>query len=275
MLKQSVPGRVRVIALAFGVWTVSASALHGQISVDELEVFLRPGSSGASVGTIRVTNDSDKSVQAFVTIEDWDRDETGGNRFHASGTLPSSCRERLKVFPMTLRIEPRRSETLRVSIEGADTAAACWGIAFVQASEPRAELKRSGISYVIRTGVKVYVEPANAARDGVIEDVRIAEIRRPREPQSTDSLDVREADILFRNIGAAHLKTRGSIELRGSDNTVVGKIDIPEFPSVPGAVRRLKVDLPASLAPGQYVALTLLDYAGQEIAAGQVEFTVK
>ena len=36
-------------------------------------------------------------------------------------------------------------ETLRVSIEGTDPLP-CWGIAFVQANEPRPDLKRSGIS---------------------------------------------------------------------------------------------------------------------------------
>jgi P pilus assembly chaperone PapD len=262
--RRFVPERARAIALALGVLAGSASSVRAQISVDELEVFLQP--EGRTAGSIRVTNESDRVVQAFVEIDDWDRDDTGANRFFPSGTLPQSCRERLKVFPMTLRLEPRASETLRVTIDDAANAASCWGIVFVQANEPRPQLAGSGITYVIRTGIKVYVQRGDARRDGVIEEVRI----NGDEPGST-----REAEVVFHNLGESHLKTRGTLEVRRSDNSVVAKLEVPEFPSVPGAVRRLKLELPAGLARGSYVALALLDYGGQEIAAGQIEFQVK
>ncbi|MCI0436568.1 MAG: hypothetical protein L0271_23465 [Gemmatimonadetes bacterium] len=256
-----------MIALALGILAGSVSSVRAQISVDELEVLLQPGSRTA--GSIRVTNETDRVVQAFIEIDDWDRDDTGANRFFPSGTLPQSCRERLKVFPMTLRLEPRASETLRVTIDDAADAASCWGIVFVQANEPRPQLVGSGITYVIRTGIKVYVQRGDARRDGAIEEVRINE-RAAGEPRSA-----REAEVVFHNLGEAHLKTSGSLEVRRSDNSLVAKLEVPEFRSVPGAVRRLKLELPAGLAPGSYVALALLDYGGQEIAAGQIEFQVK
>jgi P pilus assembly chaperone PapD len=275
MRKAFARGRVRVIALAFGVvTTMLPHAAAAQLSVDELEVFLRPGHGAGSTGALRVTNDSDKPVQAFIEIQDWDRDEKGGNRFFPSGSVAQSCKDRVKVFPMTLRLEPRRSETMRVSFDG-DSTANCWSIVFIQASEPRPELKKSAITYVIRTGVKVYVEPASAKRDGEIEEVRVAMARRLPAGAGKDSVDVREVQITFHNMGEAHLRTHGSVELRKSDNSLAGKLEIPEFPSVPGAVRRISLPLPKDLAPGAYVALALLDFSGQEIAAGQADFAVK
>lgn len=275
MRKAFARGRVRGIALAFGVVTALVPhAAAAQISVDELEIFLRPGRGTASMGALRVTNDSDKAVQAFVDIQDWDRDEKGANRFFAPGSVPQSCKDRVKVFPMTLRLEPRRSETMRVSFEG-DSTATCWSIVFIQANEPRQDLKRSAVTYVIRTGVKVYVEPPNAKRDGEIEDVRVGINRQLPPGGSKDSVDVREVQITFHNLGASHLRTHGSVELRKSDNSVAGKLEIPEFPSVPGAVRKVSMPIPLTLAPGSYVALALLDYGGQEIAAGQTEFEVR
>jgi P pilus assembly chaperone PapD len=267
--------RVRWIALAFGVVaTLLPKAAAAQISVDELEVFLRPGRGAASTGSLRVTNDTDKPVQAFVEIQDWDRDDRGANRFFPSGSVAQSCKDRVKVFPMTLRLEPKRSETMRVSFEG-DSTANCWSIVFIQANEPRPELKKSAITYIIRTGVKVYVEPANAKRDGAIEDVRVGMRRQLPASGGKDSIDVREVQVTFHNMGDAHLRTHGSIELRKSDNSVAGKLEIQEFPSVPGSIRKISLPLPKDLAPGAYVALALLDYGGQEIAAGQAEFEVK
>jgi hypothetical protein len=53
----------------------------------------------------------------------------------------------------------------------------------------------------------------------------------------------------------------------------VTKVNIAEFPTLPGATRRLGVPLPR-LQRGKYVLLALLDYDGAEIAAGQVDLEI-
>jgi hypothetical protein len=65
----------------------------------------------------------------------------------------------------------------------------------------------------------------------------------------------------------------GKVEIRRTDNTLVSTLDIPEFPTLPGATRRLGVPLPR-LPRGKYVLLALLDYEGSEIAAGQVDLEI-
>jgi len=67
--------------------------------------------------------------------------------------------------------------------------------------------------------------------------------------------------------------SRGKVEIRRTDNTLVSTLDIPEFPTLPGATRRLGVPLPL-LPKGKYVLLALLDYEGSEIAAGQVDLEI-
>lgn len=259
---------MRVIALS-AVLGAPATAT-AQISVDELEVLLRPDAPQMQSGVVRVTNNGDKTVQAMLEIQDWDRDSTGGNRFHALGTLPSSCKQQLRAFPMSLRIEPGKTEALRVSFEG-DAAASCWGIIFIQSNEPpRASAGQSQITYVIRTGVKVYVEPKAAERVGDIDDVALTTTRT----SETDSTRVPALGVVFRNSGKGHLKPKGAIELRDENNVAVGKLEIAEFPIAPGGVRRHIVALP-KLRPGRYVALALLDYGGAEIAAGQHEFQIR
>lgn len=268
MSKVVTMGRVLTTALALlGVLAPAQAA--AQLSVDELEVFLRANGATQRTGVIRITNDSHKPVQAMLELQDWNRDEGGTNRYFPMGTAKGTCGERLKVFPASVRIEGRRTESVRVTFEG-DAAAACWAIVFVQANEPpRPPSEQSHISYIIRTGVKVYVEAGSAQRLGEIDSLQPALV--PAGP--ADTTKVRGLEVLFRSIGTAHMKPTGAVEVRSADNQVVAKLAIEEFPIAPGDTRRLQLALP-KVPGGRYVALALIDYGGAEIAAAQLEFTI-
>lgn len=261
----------RALTLALALSGVQAIKLSAQLSVDELEVFLRTGNAPRT-GTIRVTNLSAQAVQALVEIQDWDRDEQGLNRFHPLGQEAHSCRERLKVFPLSLRIEPGRTETVRLSFDGG-AGESCWGVVFIQSNQPATSGAQSQITYVVRTGIKVYVEPAAATREGDIESVQIVHARR-RDASAADTVATPHFEIAVKSSGTAHLKAKGVIEIRSADNVSIAKLPIDEFPMVPGALRKLLIERPR-LAPGRYIALVLIDYSGPEIAAGQLEFEVR
>ena len=257
-------------AFALSAVMMLPTIAHAQLSVDELEVVLRPDQPGARTGVVRITNHAAKPAQAMMEIQDWDRDSTGANRFHELGKNAHSCGTGLKVFPMSLRIEPGKTETARVPFEG-DAKTSCWGIIFIQSNDaPRPAGAQSQITYVIRTGVKVYVEPHSAERAGDIEDVALT----TAQASETDTTRVPALSVVFRNSGVAHLKPKGAVELRDENNKVVAKLEIVEFPITPDGVRRIILALP-KLSAGRYVALALLDYGGAEIAAGQYEFTVQ
>jgi len=261
-------GRALTMALALlGVLGVSQGA-QAQLTVSELELRIRP-ESAVKTGVIQVTNELDKPIQALVELQDWNRDENGNNRFFPTGKVAGSCGDQLKAFPMSLRIEPHASAPLRISFDGPATSN-CWGVVFVQASPPtRPASQQSQITYVIRTGIKVYVEPDNATRTGDVDSVRIVQAAR----SETDTTRVRSIEVLFRNTGTAHLKPSGAIEIRSADNQVAARLQIEQFPIAPGDARRIVMPLP-QLSTGRFVALAILDYAGPEIAAGQIEFEV-
>jgi hypothetical protein len=84
---------------------------------------------------------------------------------------------------------------------------------------------------------------------------------------------LKQVVITYRNTGGRQTLTHGTVEVRRPDNSLVTKIDVPEFPTLPGATRRLGVTLPR-LERGKYVLLALLDYEGAEIAAAQVELEI-
>ncbi len=267
-------GRARWLALALLIpGLLAPRAVCAQLAVNDLELFLKPvGSSGRS-GVIQVSNTTARVVQVLVDVQDWERDLEGRNVFRpvAAGTR-GSCGASLKVYPRSIRLDPKRSAPLRVSYEGSDTAR-CWAIVFVQTNERPPAVRKSHLNYVVRTGVKVYVESPQARRDAVIDGVRVIDSTTVA-PGSRRRLTTQVAQVLFRNTGTAHLVVKGNVNVRHADGSDFSTVDVPEFPVVPGGLRRVDVPLPG-IPRGKYLLVALLDYAGEEIAAGQTEFEVK
>ena len=258
--------RCWLCALSCVLLALVARDAHGQLTVDALEVHM---TASSGVRMVNVRNDAAKRVQAVLTIEDWERDERGVNRFMSGGSHPSSCAGALEVFPKSIVLEPGESANVRLSLTqgaGASPGAAantanCWSVVFI---ENRATQESGGrqLSYNVRTGIKVFGESATARRDGFIEAMEIAE-------SSTDSLDV-----MFRNAGDVQLLVKASVEVRRVDNSVVHRAELESFPVLPSQRRMLRSAVPV-LPKGRYVLLALLDYGGSEIVAGQLEYEVR
>ncbi|HEV8447558.1 MAG TPA: hypothetical protein VGQ44_12085 [Gemmatimonadaceae bacterium] len=267
------PGRF--IALA-GALVALSNVAGAQIAVDELELHvpLKPG--GSVTTTFHAANRGITPANATVTIQDWDRSEVGENRYYPTGTLPTSCGAHVTVFPSVLQLAPRSVQTLRVSV---DSAAAighgCYAILFIDNPPPPRTAQSSAVQYSVRYGVKVYVEPETPLI-AEVTDVGVVDAKpaiSSGKLSARSNVRSRQLDITYKNTGARQTMAHGAVEIRRPDNSVVSKIDIPEFPTLPGATRRLGVALP-SLPSGRYVLLALLDYEGAEIAAGQVELDI-
>jgi P pilus assembly chaperone PapD len=262
--------RGRLVALA-GVLVALPRAASTQVAVDELElhVALRPGMRSATA-LFHAANRSALPAHATISMQDWDRSETGENRYYPTGTLPTSCGSRVSVFPSVLQLDARSAQTVRVMVDSVSSLPqGCYTILFVETPPPPRSANTPGVSYTVRYGVKVYIEPQTAL-SAEVTDVAVA--RADSGKAAADSAG-RRLDIIYKNTGARQTVAHGAVEVRRPDNSVVAKLDIPEFPTLPGATRRLGVALPR-LPSGRYVLLALLDYEGAEIAAGQVDLDI-
>ncbi|HEX7595015.1 MAG TPA: hypothetical protein VF387_01605, partial [Gemmatimonadaceae bacterium] len=85
----------------------------------------------------------------------------------------------------------------------------------------------------------------------------------------------RQISVVFHNTGGTHLLAKGRLEFRRIDNSLAGQVTIPEFPTLPGATRKVMLDVPAGLTPGDYVVLALIDFGGAELVAGQIDYQAK
>lgn len=257
---ETLRGRIRALVGSVALLCCALPA-QAQISIEQLELRFPSGSGGAATAPLsfRINNVSAAAVQVTIRLADWDRSEAGENRYYEPGTQPGSCAGKLTVFPMTLRIEAGRAEDVRVT--AAPDAGACHSLLFVEMPPPPATANRgANITYNLRYGIKVYVEPELAAMGELVEAV-VATART--EAGRVDTLQA-----LFRNTGLVQAIARGHVEVRREDDSVVERIPVEDFPVLGGATRRLRVPLPA-LASGRYAVILFLDLGTEELLAAQ------
>lgn len=280
-------GRVRVTVLALCAVGLVSQRASAQLLVDPLEVTILTAGAGRAAATFSLQNTSDRPVQATLSRQDWDRQENGDNRFLAAGSSGKSCGSMLSVSPLSVRVEAHTSRVIRLAVQtDAALTRECWDIVFVEEVPQRAAANGNSLQYIFRTGVKVYIAPPGLQRDGAIEDMAVVDApakaaasTTPTKPASTASAGIqpggKQVAIRFHNTGGMHMTAKGRVEFRRLDNSLATQVPIGEFPTLPGAVRKVLVDVPRDLPAGDYVALALIDFGGAELVAGQIDYQVK
>jgi P pilus assembly chaperone PapD len=278
-------GRVRGTVLALcAVGVVVSQRASAQLLVDPLEVTMITAGTSRVSASFSLSNTTDAPVQATIVRQDWDRVENGDNRFLPAGTSGSSCGAMLSASPLSIRVEPHTSRIVRLGVQ--NTAALtkeCWDIFFVEEVPQHASSKGNSLQYIFRTGVKVYVAPPGLKVDGGVEDMGVEDVKVTPSASTTPAqlaangkaATKRQISIRFHNTGGAHLLAKGRLEFRRLDNSLAKQVPIAEFPTLPGAVRKVMVDVPADLPSGEYVVLALIDFGGPEIVAGQIDYQAK
>src|SRR5256714_3062988 len=206
-------GRVRRTVLALcAVGAVISQPASAQVLVDPLEVTILAGGTDRVASSFSLTNTSDKAVQATVSRSDWDRVESGDNRFLAAGSSGKSCGAMLTVSPLSVRIEPHSSRVVRLAVQpGAALTRECWDIVFVEEVPQRTSNKGNSLQYIFRTGVKVYVAPNGLPQDGAVEDMSLEDAPVVTPASSTSAKQAvpaatkRQIALRFHNTGGTHL----------------------------------------------------------------------
>ena len=270
----------RALSLSLAIGLLS-SALQAQISVEELEVHLQlQGTARNTLAQIiPIKNDQDRPLQVRARIASWYRDSLGRNVFIDSGQVEGACGDRLQVFPVNLQVAPGAREVIRVAYAPEANDAGCWSIVMIETLEPpplTQTREGSFLAIEVRTGVKVYVHAADRRKAGEVVGAEMGLFWRRVDPQSRtgDTTQVREAVVRFANTGPSHLRVKTILEIRNSDAQLVEKIEGLEYPMTPGAVLDIHAAVPAKLPAGDYIAILLLDYGGDEIHAAQIDFRI-
>lgn len=260
--------RLVVIGVVSVMAAVPCASAGAQLAIDKLDLVLKADGTEERTGVLTVRNEGSAPAQAMIKLEDWDRAPDGNNRFYPTGTIAGSCAATLQVFPMSLSLKPGEAQTVRIDYTGpAKRSSECWSLVVVES--PSNPLQSSGrqLMYNVRTGLKVYVAHEGLPVDGEVEGFSVARTTRNGQHQDV-------AIIAFANRGARHYVTRGRLEIRREDNSLVQSLELPPMYALPGAVMHTTTALPV-LPPGRYLLLSVVDYGGSEIAAGMYTHEVR
>jgi hypothetical protein len=112
-----------------------------------------------------------------------------------------------------------------------------------------------------------------------VEDVAVAPATSSTTPVNAaariPAVTKRQIAVRFHNTGGMHLLAKGRLEFRHLDNSLAAQVPITEFPTLPGATRKVMIDVPTNLPAGDYVVLALIDFGGAELVAGQIDYQAK
>lgn len=229
-----------------------------QFSIHPANVFFAESASEeTAVITLKNQGSAERQIQFYAA--DFEQHPEGSHDFFPLSEGPSSCAERLSIFPSEAVLLPGEEQSIRITLApGSET---CWSVVFAESLGDVSE----GIRVGQRLGVKVYGVPAQATRDASFTAVQVN--------YDAESPSVR---LEMENIGESPLRPEGRVEIRTLDGEVVNTIRVPAFSALPSRSRIIEVpweerpDLPA----GEYIALPILDFGADYLLATQVEFLV-
>jgi P pilus assembly chaperone PapD len=264
--------RIFMMTVLLCVYATRMSAQSGiAASPMQLSFDAAPGSSQTQIVTL--SNPGDIPITMIAGFSDWYRDSTGSISYSAPSTLPSSCSGWLKIFPASqIVLGPQEKKEVTVMINlppGAPAMSTNSMLLFTQLNKQEVTNKQGiVINLAVRIGVQIYNVPQGVHKKEIEID------------QFMDSLitkgEVTEKQLFLRlrNSGQVSAEGKASVELTNMGTGSKTTLPLIMFYTLPGAVRQIKIPLSATLPPGRYSAVALVDYGeDQELRIGQLEFT--
>lgn len=239
-------------------------AATGAVTTAEAQFSVRPaalqlgGADRPGEASIQLRNEGDAPLEFRVYLADYEQASGGGHDFYAAGTLENSCAARLQVSPAQVALLPGEAQEIRVRL--APGSATCWSLVFVESSA----VGVTDIRVAQRVGVKTFGMADAAVREGEVSRVSVS-----------STSEQTEIAIAFENLGNVPILPAGTVEIRTPGGEVIARVAVQSFSVLPGREREVRVALEERLPAGQYLAVPVLDFGGDYLAAGQTAFRVQ
>jgi hypothetical protein len=189
------------------------------------------------------------------------------------------CAGWIRISPQKLDLAPHETKIINFSMTiPVDGKGTYWGNILVsQVSKPTLSrtIKKGETSFqifalqdmLIRVLVNV---PGTEQKKGVITDISVKD-------QKTGGMTTIE--VVFENQGNSLLKCAGRVQILDENGETVRTIPLEyghaPFTVYPGGRRVVYGHIKEKLPSGDYILLTIIDYGGEDLVAGEMEFEVK
>lgn len=213
----------------------------------------------AEIKTIFLKNVSNKSQSFKLYIRDWLRDSVGGHQYYKADTLPQSCASMVSIEPASyIKVDSGKTDKIIMRMKPSATSSNTemkWAMLFIESLPDETQDKgksknfKMQINNVARIGVHIYQTPPGAITKAV-EGLRL----------SMDSVQKGFVYLCMKNTGQVMLTCKAHLELTYLPTAEENILKETEFPVFPGGFRKVKLNLPKDIKPGNYSLLAILDY---------------
>lgn len=206
---------------------------------------------------------NDAPMRVDVSLSDVVVQPDGELVYLPPGSIPRSAASWVTVQPLSFVLAPKGAREVRYAVQVPEGTppGTYWTVLFFDSGPVQEEQgKGVGVRMRIRVGHVIYVNVGTITRSGRIEGVRYV----PPAAKSPPQLRVQ-----FRNTGNGLLRLNGYVELRDAGGQVVARGEIKNAASLPGFSYELAAPLASPPPGGDYVALIMLDYGGDQVIVGE------
>ncbi|MDP1817110.1 MAG: Fn3-like domain-containing protein [Leadbetterella sp.] len=229
------------------------------------------GSSETQV--ITITNNSSKTQSFEVSLGDWNRKVDGAHDYFKPNSMPYSCASWLTFDKNFIEIPAGKSGEITLTMQAPNNAQALesmkWAMLFVQGANLKKPITngpneaKASIQEIIRMGIHVYQTPPS--------------LNEP-SAKAVSLLPVKENKRLYNfeveNNGKIMITGRSHLEITNLANSQETITEAKEFPVFPGGKRIIPLEIPATIKPGKYSILAVLDY-GENASLEAIEKTIE
>jgi P pilus assembly chaperone PapD len=248
------------LAIILSTGPAPAGVCSLEISPLTLEIQLEPGR--AHTDTIRITNLSEEPERIHAYCQDWTLKPDGVVVFFAAGKLPGSASPYLQLTPSEFELQPGETRQVRYTIRlPAEVTSEVRTAVIFEAAAREVRVPNAPSRLVPRLGTILYLQPGP----------------RPPTRARAEAFEIDRSGGLLTvgNLGSAHLRFRGHIEVRDERGALVRRHDLNPFVVLPAPFNRhisgLDSNLLADLPAGAYQVTALLDYGGDALLGARLE----
>lgn len=271
------PGFILIAVICALVWPAAAHAYKLSPLVTEIQA--EPGKSYTAA--LDISGSAAEPEQIILTVSDWDKLTNGDERAYKADTLDRACGSWIKLDRPQITARAGAVEHVKISFTVPVGASGTYWTAITAVGSPRMmngtaagdEKRGTNVEAKLSYVAKVFI---NVTPGGVVEGKISAFEFRAAQSGAAAGKKTPQFDITFHNSGNLVLKPSGYIEIRNMDGETLSQLEIPsQMIALPMHDRVLSAALTAPLPPGEYIALAVLDYGGENLVAGQIGFEIK
>jgi len=249
-----------ILAIAVTAYLAAAAACSFEVSPLTVEIRMQPG--GLYTGTITVQNTGEQAEHLRAYCRDWTLKPDGVVVFVDAGKLPGSASPYAELVPAEFDLDPGQAQQVRYTL-----------------NPPSHLLGEIRTAVIFEGGARTLATPGASSRlvprIGTILYAQVGPASKPHAQVAQLDLDRTGGRLAVENLGEAHLRFTGKLELRDSTGALVHRSDLTPFVVLPAPFNRhlqqLAPEVISSLPAGHYQVTVVLDYGGDSLLGARIE----